>query len=149
MNYKLIADAREAIMKGEKNVDDYFINVSKVDMDVKLSDEEKREWLETRKTILEGYYTFIVIDSIIHESDRGFHLVVNYLSKYKISEYKQNFIQLILSDDIIRYKINARRIERGISFEKANILFSRILHRYPHEESRLKVALERIVGEIK
>ena len=156
---ELIEKARECILKGEKKVDGYYIYTSKIDLDVKLSynymknertirSSEIDWWHITRRAMLESIGG-TVIDINTSDTDRGQHSVINYLSKVKLSDKLQNIIQLMLGDDIIRYKINARRIEKGISFEKANILFSKVLERYPHEESRLKVALERIVGEIK
>ena len=148
----LIEKARKAILKGEKEVEDYFIYTAKIDLDVKLEGLGRKAWEETRRDMLEDMSS-IVVDINTTETERGLHTTINYIyskkhAAYITDEYK-NFLQLLLGDDIIRYKINQRRIERGISFEKANILFSKILHRYPHEESRLKVALERIVGDIK
>ena len=146
---ELIAKAREAILKGEKRVDGYCIYTAKIDLDVKIYKEDIEYWEQSRKAILEYFTHCTLIDINTTYTDRGLHTVINYLYDRAISDENLNFIQLLLGDDIIRYKINARRIEKGISFEKANILFSKVLERYPHEESRLKVALERIVGEIK
>lgn len=145
---ELISKARECILRGEKRVDEYYIQVAKIDLDVKLEDLEREVWEETRRYLLEGI-GYIVVDINTAETERGLHTVINCITKYHTDDDYKNFLQLLLGDDIIRYKINARRIEKGISFEKANILFSKVLERYPHEESRLKVALERIVGEIK
>ena len=146
---ELIAKARECILKGEKKVDGYYIYTSKIDLDVKLENTaEIMVWEATRRVIIQ-FYGGIIIDVNSTETERGFHTIINWIIDIEFDDYKQNFMQLLLGDDIIRYKINARRIEKGISFEKANILFSKVLERYPHEESRLKVALERIVGEIK
>ena len=145
---ELIAKARECILKGEKRVDVYCIYTAKIDLDVKLDEIERGVWEISRKLIIEGF-GYTVVDINTNETDRGLHTIINYLCMVKISDKHKNFIQLLLGDDVIRYKINTRRIEKGISFEKANILFSKVLERYPHEESRLKVALERIVGDIK
>lgn len=146
---ELIVKARTAILKGEKRVDEYYIYTSKIDLDVKLENTaEIMVWEATRRAIIQ-FYGGIIVDVNSTETERGFHTIINWMINMKFDDYKQNFMQLLLGDDIIRYKINARRIEKGISFEKANILFSKVLERYPHEESRLKVALERIVGEIK
>lgn len=145
---ELILKAREAILKGEKGVAGYYIYTSKIDLDMKLDKNDIPLWEHTRQAILEFIY-FIVVDINTSETERGLHTVINWISEDEETDQSLNFIQLLLGDDVVRVKINARRIEKGISFEKANILFSKVLERYPHEESRLKVALERIVGEIK
>ena len=150
---ELIVKARECILIGEKRVEEgyngKYIYTAKIDLDVKIEGVELRFWEESRRNLLEGYLGHVVIDINTNETDRGLHTIINYLSSAKLCDEYKNFLQLLLGDDIIRYKINARRIEKGISFEKANILFSKVLERYPHEESRLKVAIARIVGEIK
>ena len=145
----LIAKARECILRGEDGFDEWYIYTAKIDLDVKLEASAwRRVWEITRKQIIESF-GYVVVDVNSTETERGLHTIINYLCKMKLSDEYKNFLQLLLGDDIIRYKINQRRIEKGIIFEKANILFSKVLERYPHEESRLKVALERIVGEIK
>ena len=145
---QLIEKARKAILRGEKEVEGYRIYVSKIDLDTELCECDKVLWERTRGDMLESL-GHIVVDVATTYTERGAHTVIIHLYTKELSDYTQNFLQLLLGDDIIRVKINARRIERGISFEKANILFSKVLHRYPHEESRLKLALERIVGELK
>ena len=146
---ELIQRAREAILRGEKRVDEWYVYTAKIDLDVKVEKEDIEYWEQSRKAIIEYFTHCTLIDINTTYTDRGLHTVINYLNDGASSDENLNFIQLLLGDDIIRYKINQRRIENGISFDKANILFSKVLHRYPHEESRLKVALERIVGEIK
>lgn len=145
----LIEKARISILKGEDGFDEYYIYSAKLDLDVKIEETALRDvWENTRRNMLE-YFGYIVVDINSSETERGLHTVINYLCKMKLSDEYKNFLQLLLGDDIIRYKINQRRIEKGIKFETANILFSKILERFPHEESRLKVALERMVGVIK
>ena len=143
----LVIRARECILKGEDGFDEWYIYSAKIDLDVKLGETALREvWENTRRNMLE-YFGYIVVDINSSETQRGLHTVINYLCKMKLSDEYKNFLQLLLGDDLVRFKINNRRIERGISFEKANILFSRVLERYPHEEdSRIKVAVERIIG---
>lgn len=147
---ELIVKAREAILKGEKKVEGYYIYTAKIDLDEKLEDGMYIYYWEcTRKAIIE-FFGDIVVDINTSKTERGLHTVIHYLCKVDLSEEKHNLMQLLLGDDIVRYKINKRRIERGINWEKANILFSRILERYPNEgDSRIKIALERIVGEVK
>lgn len=146
---ELIEKARTAILKGEDGIDEYYIYTAKIDLDVKLEEINRRLWEVTRRCILEGF-GYVVVDISSNETQRGLHTVINYLCKYKLCDEYKNFLQLLLGDDVVRYKINARRIEKGISFETANILFSKILKRYPHEkDSRIKIALEREIGEIK
>lgn len=144
---ELIEKARTAILKGDKRVDGYYIYVSKIDLDTKLCEYDRVLWEHTRRAILESM-GHIVVDVNTSDTERGAHTVVNHLYTKELSDYTQNFLQLLLGDDLIRFKINQRRIEKGIKFENANILFSKILKRYPHEESRLKLALERITGDI-
>lgn len=147
---ELIQKARTAILKGEKEVDGWYIYTAKIDLDIKLDKEwMKCWWEESRVAIIEEVIYSCVVDINTVDTDRGAHTTINFISEQEWDDVTLNFLQLILGDDVIRYKINARRTEKGISFEKANILFSKVLHRYPHEESRLKVALERIIGEIK
>ncbi len=147
---ELIEKARTAILKGEDGIDEYYIYTAKIDLDVKLEETALRiVWENSRKDILESF-GYIVVDINSNETQRGLHTIINYLCKMKLSDEYKNFLQLLLGDDVVRYKINARRIEKGISFETANILFSKILKRYPHEkDSRIKIALEREIGEIK
>ncbi|MCK4329772.1 hypothetical protein KAX02_08005 [candidate division WOR-3 bacterium] len=146
---EIIEKARTAILKGEKEVDGYYIYTSKVDLDMKLDKNEIPLWEQTRQAILEFMY-FVVIDINTSETERGLHTVINWLSEEGETDHSLNFIQMLLGDDVVRVKINERRIEKGISFERANILFSKILKRYPHEQdSRINIALERELGIIK
>ena len=147
---ELVQKARYAILRGEDGFNEWYIYSAKIDLDIKLEETALRTvWENTRRNMLE-YFGYIVVDINSSETQRGVHTVINYLCKMKLSDEYKNFLQLILGDDIIRFKINQRRIEKGISFKKANILFSRILERYPHEEdSRIKIALEREIGVIK
>ena len=146
---ELIERAREAILKGNKTVRGYYIYNSKVDLDMKLDKNDIPLWEQTRQAVLEFMY-FIVVDISTSETERGIHTVINWLAEDEETDHSLNFIQMLLGDDVVRVKINERRIKKGITFEKANILFSRILHRYPHEEdSRIKIALEREIGVIK
>ena len=147
---ELIAKARECILKGEKKVGGWYIYTAKIDLDIKLDKEwMKCWWEESRVAIIEEVILAYVVDINTVDTDRGAHTTINFICEQEWSGEDLNFMQLLLGDDIIRYKINQRRIEKGISFEQANILFSKVLERYPHEESRLKVALERIIGDIK
>lgn len=145
----LLGEARKALQTGKRKVRHYWIYTAKVDLDVKLVEiRDIGRWEFTRDAILRSF-EYIVVDVITMETDRGMHTVINYLSLWEISDKDQNFMQLLLGDDQTRFKINRQRLERGISMEKANILFSRVLQRFTAvEESKLKRALERIVGEI-
>ena len=140
---------RKALQTGKRKVRHYWIHTAKVDLDVKLVEMKDIErWEFTRDAILRSF-KYIVVDVITMETDRGMHTVINYLSLWEISDKDQNFIQLLLGDDQTRFKINRQRLERGITMENANILFSRVLQRFTAaEESKLKRAVERIVGEI-
>jgi hypothetical protein len=145
----LLGEARKALQTGKRKVRHYWIYTAKVDLDVKLVEiRDIGRWEFTRDAILRSF-EYIVVDVITMETDRGMHTVINYLSLWEISDKDQNFIQLLLGDDQTRFKINRQRLERGISMKDANILFSRVLQRFTAvEESKLKRALERIVGEI-
>lgn len=147
--HKLIELAQQALLEGKHEIDDYYIYTAKIDLDVKLDKTDKSLWESTRKAILENFND-IVIDINTTETERGLHTTINYLCAYKLLEGTQNFMQLLLGDDIFRYKINKGRIEKGISMEEGNILFSKILERCAtKEKSGVQIALERIVGEIK
>jgi len=142
-------DAREALQKGERKVRHFWIYTAKVDLDVKLDEEKERKCWELTRTNMLSDLGYIVVDVITTETDRGMHTVINYLVPFEISDKDQNLIQLLLGDDQTRFKINRQRLERGIKMEDANILFSRVLQRFTAaEESKLKRAVERIVGEI-
>jgi ABC-type histidine transport system ATPase subunit len=142
-------EARKALQRGERKVRHYWIYTAKVDLDVKLVEEEEKKWWELTRANMLSFFGHIIVDVITTETDRGMHTIINYLSDVEISDKDQNFIQLLLGDDQTRFKINRQRLERGISMEKANILFSRVLQRFTAaEESKLKRAVERIVGEI-
>ena len=145
---EILEEARKALQRGEREVMDHKIITSKIDLDVKLDRDEKTWWSISRKALIESFGGD-VIDIIITDTERGQHTVINWLTQGNWTEQDQNFIQLLLGDDQTRFKINRQRLERGISMEKANILFSRVLQRFAAvEESKLKRALERIVGEI-
>ena len=144
----MMEEARKAIQRGEREVGDHKIITSKIDLDVKLDRDEKTWWRISRKALIESFGGK-VIDIIITDTERGQHTVINWLTYGNWTEQDQNFIQLLLGDDQTRFKINRQRLERGIKMEDANILFSRVLQRFTAaEESKLKRAVERIVGEI-
>ena len=143
-----LEEARNALQRGEREVRGYRIVTSKVDLDVKLDRDEKTWWRISRKALIESFGGD-VIDIIITDTERGQHTVINWVTYGNWTEQDQNFIQLLLGDDQTRFKINRQRLERGITMEDANILFSRVLQRFTAaEESKLKRAVERIVGEI-
>jgi len=147
---ELVQKAREALLRGEREVEGHYIYTAKIDLDVGLDSARKWIWETTRKLMLEWYTKNVVFDINTVDTERGCHTTINYLSKLELTDEIQNFIQLLLGDDIVRYKINQRRIEKGISWEQANILFSQVLDRYATtDDTKLKIALERIVGEMK
>jgi hypothetical protein len=151
MNKDIIVDARKALQRGERRLDDWYIITSKIDLDVKLETVEERfRWDSSRRVIIENDFFGKVVDVITTSTDRGQHTVINWLSMDELTDQQLNFIQLLLGDDIVRYKINKARLERGVTVEESNILFSKVLERFGGEkESKLKIALENIVGEIK
>jgi len=145
---EMIEEARKALQRGEREVGDLKIITNKIDLDVKLGEEEKSYWNHSRRIIIESAGGK-VMDVITTDTDRGQHTVINWLTKEEWSEQQLNFMQLLLGDDQTRFKINRQRLERGISMKDANILFSRVLQRFTAaEESKLKRAVENIVGEI-
>jgi len=146
---KLVEEARKVLQTGKRRVRQYWIYTAKVDLDVKLAEKKELRWWEFTRAAMITSFGYTVVDIITMETDRGMHTVINYLAPVKISDKDQNFIQLLLGDDQTRFKINRQRLERGITMENANILFSRVLQRFTAaEESKLKRAVERIVGEI-
>jgi len=147
-NIELVEEARKALQQGERKIEDMNIITSKIDLDVKLGEEEKSYWNHSRRLIIEDAGGK-VMDVITTDTDRGQHTVINWLTIEEWTDQQLNFMQLLLGDDQTRFKINRQRLERGISMKDANILFSRVLQRFTaDEESKLKRAVERIVGEI-
>lgn len=151
MSKELIDDARKALQRGERKVGGWNIVTSKIDLDVKFGNsQEKFMWGSSRRVIIEKEFYGKVIDVITTSTDRGHHTVINWLTRGELSDQTLNFMQLLLGDDIVRYKINKARLERGVTVEESNILFSKVLERFSSErESKLKVAIENIVGEVK
>jgi len=144
----IIEKARKALQNGKRKVDGFNIFTSKIDLDCKLDIKEKQLWENTRAAIIKAIGGTI-IDIITYDTDRGCHTIINWLGEKDRNSMELNIIQLCLGDDQTRFKINRGRIERGISWEEGNILFSRVLKRFGTErESKLKIAVERIVGEI-
>ena len=141
-------EARKALQRGEREVMGHEIITSKIDLDVKLDRDEKTWWEISRRALITSFGG-VAIDIIVTDTERGQHTVINWMTRHNWTEQDQNFIQLLLGDDQTRFKINRQRLERGIGMEDANILFSRVLQRFTAaEESKLKRAVERIVGEI-
>lgn len=104
-------------------------HILKIDLDVKLNDEEYAIFEKTRYAILEclGYRVERVIK---HGSGfRGHHIYIHFKSDKKLTPKDLNLLQLMCGDDQTRYYINKERISTGMSWRKANILFSRILER--------------------
>jgi hypothetical protein len=151
MSKELIDDARKALQRGERKVGGWNIVTSKIDLDVKFGNsQEKFMWGSSRRAIIEKEFYGKVVDVITTSTDRGHHTVINWLTRGELSDQSLNFMQLLLGDDIVRYKINKARLERGVTVEESNILFSKVLERFSSErESKLKVAIENIVGEVK
>ena len=147
---KLIEKARQSLQRGEREICGWHIITLKIDLDLKLDEEEKTMWDDSRKSFICNCLDGVVIDIVTTDTERGLHTVLNWMSLAKWSDEKLNFIQMLAGDDIIRYKINKARLKRGVKWEESNILFSKVLQRFAGEkESRLKVAIENIVGEIK
>lgn len=145
---KLIEIAQQALLEGKREIGRYYIYTSKIDLDIHLDVTETEMWEHTRKAILESL-GYIVVDIVTNDTERGQHTIINHLYPQKVSDETLNFLQLMLGDDFFRFLINKRRIERGISWERSNILFSEILERYgKKEKDRLQIALEEIVGEM-
>lgn len=97
--------------------------IFKTDLDVKLNKKEMELWIETRKLILK-HLGFKVEKVIVRNSSRGHHFWWHVKGK-KLKAQEINFIQLLLGDDMGRYYINKRRIERGV--KNWNKLFSEVL----------------------
>jgi len=103
--------------------------VLKIDVDLKLSDEELEMFIETRKAIAEKL-GIAIRDIVSHESKRGYHFFFHIDADSGVTEKTLNFYQFLFGDDPTRYKINRMRIEKGIPWDKANILFSKVLEKH-------------------
>ncbi|OYT41350.1 MAG: hypothetical protein B6U78_03080 [Candidatus Aenigmarchaeota archaeon ex4484_224] len=117
------------------------MSLLKIDIDHKEPfDKWKKEWIETRKKILE-FFGFKVEDIVIYESGskRGYHIYIK-IDK-EIPDEEINKLQFLLGDDLTRVVINMRRIERGVGYW--NVLFSKILRKRSDKED-LKKAINLI-----
>lgn len=110
--------------------------VFKIDIDIKLNEEEYRLWKLTRIAIIESLAIRFVFMLKHDSSCRGHHIFIHCESDGSISDERLNFIQFLLGDDQTRYKINKGRLERGTSWEKANILFSRVLEKRLYDKRK-------------
>lgn len=111
-------------------------NVITVDMDWLPPKDWLEEWIETRKSILEGL-GYEIKDVIKHKSGSGtgwhfwFHLDKD------VEKPKEKLkLMWMLGDDETRVKINFQRIERGVeNWEK---IFSKILGKHDLRSEKCK-----------
>lgn len=122
----------------------------KIDVDCHLNDEELDLFIQTRRAILESL-GFKLLEHRYFQTERGMHF---WFTAYgdEIDDRTKNLYQFLLGDDDHRFDINRRRLERGIPWNKANVLFSRILDRKENydctfELKTYKKYLEKIKGD--
>ena len=111
--------------------------VLKVDLDYRL---DKWGWLEIYKkcvrAILENVFKCEVERIIVDEYEpnaHGLHVWIWVKSRRKLKPWELNMMQFFCYDDPGRVMINATRILRGIPWERANKLFSKVLWRKEHK----------------
>jgi len=97
----------------------------KIDVDYLPPKSWLREWIETRKTILESLGYKVKRIDIFKSSKRGFHAYIQ-LDR-PIPPQTLNKLQFLCGDDPTRVKINNWRIQRGI--KDWNVLYHRVLYR--------------------
>ena len=112
--------------------------VLKVDVDLKLP----KKWIElfkkSRKGMLESL-GFKVTDIVIHPSSRrGFHAWFHIESKKPLNPKDLAYLQFLCGDDKGRFLLNLWRIKRGISWKRANKMFSEVLWRRDTLSERCK-----------
>jgi len=122
----------------------------KIDIDCHLSEEEIDLFVQTRKAILSSL-NFTLIDYRYFQTERGMHFWFIAHGEL-LDDRTKNLYQFLLGDDHHRFDINRRRIERGIPWRKANILFSRIIDRKRNYDTTFELRtykkyLEKIKGD--
>lgn len=110
--------------------------IFKIDLDVKLDEEDYKLWKATRIAIIKELGLRFMMMLKHDSASRGHHIFIHAESDEEISDDRLNFIQFLLGDDQIRYKINKDRIQRGTSWDKANILFSRVLEKRRYDKRK-------------
>jgi len=117
----------------------------KLDVDTHLSEKSMKLWKKTRLAILKSL-DYKVIEMNFDESEKGFHVIVLIKSSEKLSPEKQCFLQVLLGSDLMREKLNMARIGRGIDWNRANRLFSKVIWRRPksYERNRMIEIVKKI-----
>lgn len=110
--------------------------VLKIDLDIKLTKSEIKSFEQTRKAIADSLR--ITIKSfVMHESSkRGHHAFIHISSYDCLIPETLNFYQFLMGDDQTRYKINKDRLEKGIPWDLANVLFSRVIERRSYDKRK-------------
>ncbi|RLE65063.1 MAG: hypothetical protein DRJ47_06105 [Thermoprotei archaeon] len=128
--------------------------VLKIDIDIKVPEEWIDDWIGSRIAILNWYFDSdeVVQDIVVKPSSkRGYHAWIH-LDAGDMPPGEANKLQWLCGDDETRVAINQRRIERGVPWKEANVLFSRVLKRkeYKNEQCEncgLRRAIESLFGE--
>jgi hypothetical protein len=95
------------------------VTVLKVDVDVKLDDEQLKTFIDSRILILR-YLGFNEIHYTMSETQKGYHFW--FIVQEDLDDKNCAFIQFLLGDDIKRYKYNLIRVEANC-FKDFNVLF--------------------------
>jgi len=105
------------------------MTILKLDLDFKANKDWMHEFIETRKSILEGM-GYEVSDVIIRESGSGdgYHMWI-FISPDVKSNMKILKLQFILGDDQTRCKINYSRLKNQSPILDWNIFYDQILQK--------------------
>lgn len=110
--------------------------VLKIDLDVRLDEGELGIFRHTRRLIANGL-NISILSFITHDSaSRGHHFFIRVESPNILTPEELNFAQFLMGDDQTRYKINKERLEKGIPWKLANVLFSRVIERRSYDKRK-------------
>lgn len=128
------------------------MDVLKIDIDIKVPEDWIEDWVNSRIAILNSYFDSEVVHEVIVKpsSKRGYHAWIH-IDAGDPPPGEINKLQWLCGDDETRVSINQRRIDRGVPWEDANVLFSRVLRRkeYKNEQCEncgLRRAIESLFG---
>ena len=135
-------------MKASKPMERHNNYVLKIDLDDHLLNRWKKEWIQTRKGILNSLgHTLEEVTLHKSPSGRGYHVWIQFSSKKKVSDAALNKLQWLCGDDPTRVQINIWRIRRKITYW--NKMFSEVLWKRKSKATNCKKCkLLRIMRDI-
>ncbi|MGV9141653.1 MAG: hypothetical protein ACOC1X_01805 [Promethearchaeota archaeon] len=114
------------------------MTILKLDLDWKANENWMHDFIETRKSMLEGM-GYEVNDVIIRESGsgEGYHLWI-FISPEVKSDMTILKLQWLLVDDLTRCKINYERLKKKKPILDWNIFYDQILHKKDRKNGETK-----------